>query len=581
MKDFFKYLFAGLIGTFIALGIIVIIVVIAIAGITSEGDTEELKDNSILHLTFKDEISDRSSVKPNLSAFSIEKKAGLSETIKAIKNAEKDEHIKGIYLDLGMLSGGMASVEEIRTTLLDFKKSGKFIISSADYYTHKSYYLASVADSVFMTPQGEIQFTGLSAQIMMYKNLLEKIGIEPEIIRHGKFKSAVEPFMLEQISDANREQTSVFMNSLWNKILLGISLERNISVDSLKMYADNLIIRSDKAALSHKFIDGLIYKDEILDKLKTLSGIKKKDKLNLISLSDYSKIPQTKDKEFSKDKIAVIYAIGEIQSGKSKDETIGSETLSEALRKVREDSTIKAIVLRINSPGGSALASEIIWRETLLMKNKKPFIVSMGDVAASGGYYIAVNADTIVAEPNTITGSIGVFGLLFNAEGLMKTVGVNVSTVNTNSHSDIGSPLRKMDTFERSVIQKGVEDIYQTFINHVAEGRKMTVAQVDSIGQGRVWSGENAKSIGLIDVFGGLDDAILIAAGKAKLTNYRIVKYPEKDKYTEMFEKLMDDSEETAIQEKLGSAYIYYKNLESVKNINGVQARLPFFIDIK
>ncbi len=581
MKDFFKYLFAGLIGTFIALGIIVIIVVIAIAGITSEGDTEELKDNSILHLTFKDEISDRSSVKPNLSAFSIEKKAGLSETIKAIKNAEKDEHIKGIYLDLGMLSGGMASVEEIRTTLLDFKKSGKFIISSADYYTHKSYYLASVADSVFMTPQGEIQFTGLSAQIIMYKNLLEKIGIEPEIIRHGKFKSAVEPFMLEQISDANREQTSVFMNSLWNKILLGISLERNISVDSLKMYADNLIIRSDKAALSHKFIDGLIYKDEILDKLKTLSGIKKKDKLNLISLSDYSKIPQTKDKEFSKDKIAVIYAIGEIQSGKSKDETIGSETLSEALRKVREDSTIKAIVLRINSPGGSALASEIIWRETLLMKNKKPFIVSMGDVAASGGYYIAVNADTIVAEPNTITGSIGVFGLLFNAEGLMKTVGVNVSTVNTNSHSDIGSPLRKMDTFERSIIQKGVEDIYQTFINHVAEGRKMTVAQVDSIGQGRVWSGENAKSIGLIDVFGGLDDAILIAAGKAKLTNYRIVKYPEKDKYTEMFEKLMDDSEETAIQEKLGSAYIYYKNLESVKNINGVQARLPFFIDIK
>ncbi len=581
MKDFFKYLFAGLIGTFIALGIIVIIVVIAIAGITSEGDTEELKDNSILHLTFKDEISDRSSVKPNLSAFSIEKKAGLSETIKAIKNAEKDEHIKGIYLDLGMLSGGMASVEEIRTTLLDFKKSGKFIISSADYYTHKSYYLASVADSVFMTPQGEIQFTGLSAQIMMYKNLLEKIGIEPEIIRHGKFKSAVEPFMLEQISDANREQTSVFMNSLWNKILLGISLERNISVDSLKMYADNLIIRSDKAALSHKFIDGLIYKDEILDKLKTLSGIKKKDKLNLISLSDYSKIPQTKDKEFSKDKIAVIYAIGEIQSGKSKDETIGSETLSAALRKVREDSTIKAIVLRINSPGGSALASEIIWRETLLMKNKKPFIVSMGDVAASGGYYIAVNADTIVAEPNTITGSIGVFGLLFNAEGLMKTVGVNVSTVNTNSHSDIGSPLRKMDTFERSIIQKGVEDIYQTFINHVAEGRKMTVAQVDSIGQGRVWSGENAKSIGLIDVFGGLDDAILIAAGKAKLTNYRIVKYPEKDKYTEMFEKLMDDSEETAIQEKLGSAYIYYKNLESVKNINGVQARLPFFIDIK
>jgi protease-4 len=579
MKSFLKYMFAGLLGSFLALAIIIIIAVVIIASATG-GGTPELKDNSILHLTFNDQISERGSAKPNLMSFSIENKIGLSETVKAIQNAEKDGHIKGIYLDMGFLSGGIASVEEIRTALIHFKKSGKFILAYGEYYTHKSYYLATAADSIFMNPEGEIQFTGLSAQIMMYKTMLEKIGIEPEIIRHGKFKSAVEPFMLNEISPANREQTSVFMKSIWNKILSGISEQRHINIDKLNSFADQLTIRSDKAALENKLIDGLAYKDQIIDKLKYLSGIKKTDKLNLVSLSTYTKIPEAKDKEFSKDKIAIVYAVGEIQSGKGDDDKIGSETLSETLRKVREDSTVKAVVLRINSPGGSSLASEIIWRETFLMKHKKPFIVSMGDVAASGGYYIAANADTIVAEPNTITGSIGVFGMLFNAEGLMKTVGINISTVNTNSHSDIGNPGRKMNSFEHDVMQKGVEDVYQAFISHVAVGRHLSVAQVDSIGQGRVWSGENAKAIGLVDVFGGLDDAVQIAAAKAKLKNYRIARYPEQNKYSEMLKNFTDDTEESFVKEKLGDAYTYYKNLESVKKMKGIQARLPYFIDI-
>jgi len=441
--------------------------------------------------------------------------------------------------------------------------------------------LASVADSLYLTPEGEIQFTGLSAQIMFFKTILEKVGIEPEIIRHGKFKSAIEPFMLDSISPANREQTLTYMGSIWKKILTGIKEERGISIDTLNSLADNLRINSGTAALKNKMIDGLLYNDQVTEVLKRMSGIEKKQKLNLVTVSQYSGSEEEKsEKEFSTNKIAVIYALGEIGMGKGDDETIGSETLSKAIREAREDSSIKAIVLRINSPGGSALASEVIWRETVLAKKAKPFIVSMGDVAASGGYYIACMADTIVAQPNTITGSIGVFGLLFNAKKLMKEVGVNISVVQTNKYADIGSPMRKRTTYERNVIQKGVEDIYKTFITHVSEGRGMTVAQIDSIGQGRVWSGENAIKIGLVDMFGGLDDAIRIASEKAKILNYRIKTYPEKGKYDEIIEGIMKEAKVSTFESEMGEYYQYYKNIKQVKNMKGIQARLPYFLEI-
>ncbi len=423
-SGFFSTIFASMFGALLAGFFVIVGFVIIIAIAANGGDDFEVKENSILHLKFSETISDRSSAKPDLMNLSMETKQGLSSIIKYIKQAKKDENIKGIYLDLGIISAGYATVEEIRNALLDFRSEGKFILSHADYYTHKSYYLATAADKIYLTPEGEVQFTGLSAQIMFYKSILKKIGIAPEIIRHGKFKSAVEPFMLDSMSTANREQTSTYVNSFWGTILKGVSKERGISVGTLNQYADQLSIRSAKTAVELNIIDGLKYQDEIDEELIKLSGTEEKEPY-LVNLTNYVAHGENLENlDFSKDKIAVIYATGEIGMGSGDAESIGSEGLSEAIRKARKDDDIKAIVLRVNSPGGSALASEIIWRETVLAKKAKPFIVSMGDVAASGGYYIACFADTIVAQPNTLTGSIGVFGLLFNAVPVMNEYGV-------------------------------------------------------------------------------------------------------------------------------------------------------------
>ncbi len=585
MKSFFKFMFAGMFGSILALIIVALIGVLVIVGIAKFSDEDiVVKEKSVLKLSFENQIADRSSTQPNISKFSIDTKLGLSDITDAIKTAEKDDNIKGIWLNLSSIPAGVATVEEIRNSLLDFKKSGKFIIANADFYTHKSYYLASTADKIYLTPEGDMQFMGLSAQIMFFKSMLEKIGVEPEIIRHGKFKSAVEPFMLDQMSDANREQTLKYVGSIWNNFLKGISKERKISIENLNLYADSLYIKSAKAALEYKMIDELKYYDMVVDELKTLTEIEKKDDLNTVSLSDYLKTPANYDieniKKYTNKKIAVIYASGQINMGKGDDETIGSASLSKSIREARMDTSVKAIVLRVNSPGGSALASEIIWRETILAKKEKPFIVSMGDVAASGGYYIACFADTIVAEPNTITGSIGVFGLLFNTVELMNKIGVNTSTVNTNKHADIGSPTKKMTPFERAIIQEKIEDIYDTFITHVAEGRGMTKEDIDSIGQGRVWSGKDALDNGLVDVMGGLQIAIDIASQKSGLEDYKIKVYPEKEMFEKIIGDLFKNSKNSIIEEELGETYILYRKFKKVKEIKGIQARLPYFVEI-
>ncbi len=581
MNKFFNYVLASMLGTFFVIVAILIINIIIIIGVISSSDEKvEIENNSILQLNFSHAVADRSSAKPNLSTFKIDKTFSLRSVTKAIKGAKTDDRIKGIYLDLSIVQIGMASLEEIREALKDFKTSGKFIIAHSEYYTHKSYYLASIADKVYLTPEGVVQFTGLSAQIMFYKSMLEKIGVEPEIIRHGKFKSAVEPFMLDKISDANKEQTHKYVGSIWNTILKGVGEERNISIKELNNYADSLLVSSDENSKELKLVDDLLYKDQIFDELKKLSD---SEELKLVTLSDY--LTSTKNIEDilnpKENNIAIIFAEGEIVNGKGGEDKIGSENLSEAIRDAREDESVKAIVFRINSPGGSALASEVIWRETVLAKNTKPFYVSMGNVAASGGYYIACMADTIVAEPNTITGSIGVFGLLFNAKKLMNNVGININAVNTNTYSDMGSPARKMSDYERGVIQKGVEDIYSGFISHVAEGRGMKVAEVDSIGQGRVWSGEDAQKIGLVDVLGGLETTIGFAAKKAGLENYGIKTFPKKDKMEMIIENLVSETKASLIEEELGSSYIYYKRLKDVQSIEGIQTRLPYFLDIR
>ena len=417
---------------------------------------------------------------------------------------------------------------------------------------------------------------------MFYKGALEKLEIEPQIIRHGKFKSAVEPYMLDKMSNANREQTHTFINSIWQQIISGIAKERKISTASIQEIADNMLVQSPEDALKYKLVDKLLYRDEVTAELKGRLGVAEKDKLALVDFSSYFNTPTIRKYDLATPKIAVIYATGAIESGEGDDKTIGSERISKAIAEARKDEKVKAIVLRVNSPGGSALASDVIWREVVLAKKVKPVVVSMGDVAASGGYYIACAASKIYASPNTITGSIGVFGVMFNGQKFLNNkLGITIDTVNTAKHSDLGSIYRPLTADERAVIQQEVEHVYDVFTKKVAEGRKKTQAEIDSIGQGRVWSGADAIKIGLIDAFGGLNEAITDAAKMAKLDKYRIYSLPKQKSTLESLLKKTTESEEARLMEReLGLAYKYYKNLQDVLKSQGIQARLPYSIDI-
>ncbi len=588
MKSFFKYLLATIVGVFIAsfLGFLIMLGIIG-AMVSSADKPVEVKDNSILYLTFDETIVDRAVDNPfsnlNFGPFASAKQLGLNDILKAIENAKEDPKIKGIYIQAVSVAAGGATVEEIRDALIDFKESGKFIISYSDIYSQKAYYLASVSDNIYMNPEGGMEWMGLRGEVMFYKNALEKLGIEPQIIRHGKFKSAVEPFMLDKMSDANREQMLTFMGSIWNHWVKGVSESRNISVEELNRYADEMLISNAKRSVEYGLIDSLIYKDELIDKLKKLTETKDKDDLTTITLAKYIKAPSPiKKKGLAKNKIAVVYAQGEINMGEGQDGTIGSETISKAIREARRDSSIKAIVFRVNSPGGSALASEVIWREVVLAKQTKPVIISMGDLAASGGYYIAAPGDVILASPTTLTGSIGVFGMYFSVkEGMNKKLGLTVDVVKTNKYSDFGSMYRPLTAEERAISQQGVEDIYQTFIGHVAEGRGITKDEVDAVGQGRVWSGANAMDIKLVDEFGGLKRAIAIAAEKAGVEEYRVVDLP---KQKDPIQALMEDLSGNAKMMILGDEFVYiYKQYQQVTNMvknQGVQARMPFEVEM-
>ncbi|MEJ5315597.1 MAG: signal peptide peptidase SppA [Tenuifilum sp.] len=588
MKQFFKYVLATIVGIVIS-SIVIFLMFLGIVGaIVSSADKKEVKiePNSILYVDLKQEIVDRGSEDPfkgfDFASFQPNSPMGLNQILKAIANAKEDSNIKGILLELDAVNAGAATTEEIRNALIDFKSSGKFIYAYSDTYSQKAYYLASVADSVFLNPEGMIEWLGLRSEIMFFKKTLEKLGVEPQILRHGKFKSAVEPFMLDKMSPENREQTLTYVSSIWNQWVNGISETRGISADKLNSMANNMEIFNAKKALENKLVDGLIYKDELIATLKTKLGIEEKKDISSIELKKYFKAPEVAKRKFSKDKIAVIYASGEIGMGEGGDDNIGSEGLSRTIRKARRDSSIKAIVFRINSPGGSALASEVIWREVDLAAKVKPVIVSMGDVAASGGYYIAAPATTIMANPTTITGSIGVFGLFFNLQkALDNKLGITVDVVKTNDHADFFSVYRPMTAEEKAVGQMFIEQTYQTFIGHVSAGRGIPVEQVDAIGQGRVWSGVNAKDIKLVDEFGGLTDAIKLAAEKAGLENYRLVELPKQKK---LFEQLMEDMSAEAkawmLKDELGLSFKAYNRIKSMLNNQGVQARIPYDIEV-
>ncbi|MBI1288307.1 MAG: signal peptide peptidase SppA [Flavobacteriales bacterium] len=589
MKQFFKFMFASAFG--LVLGIFLLFGIFAGIGASmSDKQTVEVKDKSVLHIKFDQEVKERGSENPfgnlDIGPFAEKGSIGLNDIIASLENAAKDEKIKGIYLDVTSIPAGMATIEEIRNALLKFKESGKWIVAYSEIYTQKAYYVASVADEIWLNPQGMVEWRGLGSQMMFLKGLFEKLEVEPQIIRYGKFKSAVEPLMLDKMSEANRMQTMTYMSDLWNKMVNGIAEGRGKSAAELDKMAQDATIQNAKDAKENGLVDELLFKDEVLANLRTRLELEKEDdKINFIGLGKYKDAPKVKgddEKASHKEKIAVVYAVGSIEGGQGNDETIGSEKISEEIRKARKDDKIKAIVLRVNSPGGSALASDVIWREVVLAKAEKPVVVSMGDVAASGGYYISCAADSIVAQPNTITGSIGVFGVLMNAQKFINNkLGITVDTVKTNRFADLGTPLRPLTPVERDIVQNGVNEIYFEFISKVAEGRGMTTDQVDSIGQGRVWSGEDALQIGLVDKLGGIEDAIAIAARMAELENYRVVEYPaKKDPMQKMIEDFTGKGEEALLQHRLGHYYEYVKDVEDLMKMEGVQARLPYQIYI-
>ncbi len=587
MKQFLKFTLATIVGVIITtlLGILILFGVIgAIAG--SKESVTTLKPNSVYIIKLEGNLIDRSEEDPFSAAFAqamgktAEKSMGLDDLLANIEKAKNDANIVGIYLNGGSLSGGFASFKEIRNALIDFKKSGKFIVAYADNYSQKDYYLVSVANKILINPQGMLELKGLSAQTMFFKNTLDKLGIEMQIVKVGTYKSAVEPLITTKMSDANREQVTVYMGSIWKTFLTEVSAARKISVEKLNAYADEMLMfQPTEKAKQYGLVDGLVYADEADSILKTfVKGLEKDKEVTLVKHSAMTKLPDTS--KYDKNKVAVIYAVGEITDAAG--EGIVAKDLVKTINDVAKDSAVKAVVLRVSSPGGSAYASEQIWHALNKLKAKKTLIVSMGDYAASGGYYISCMADKIVAQPNTITGSIGIFGVIPNISGLNEKLGLTYDGVKTNKMSDAITVNRKFTPEERDLMQNYVNRGYELFVKRCADGRKMKTEQIKAIAEGRVWTGEDAIKNGLVDKVGGLNDAITLAVTKAKLKTYNVSEYPEKETFESKFMKSFSDDVETRfLKAQLGEQYKLFKQVRNLDKINGIQARLPYDLNIQ
>jgi len=591
--SFGKVFLASLLAT-VASGIIILIIFFGIISAMLSGFDPKpmtVKENTVLHLKLDSEIGDLSYINFNKTAFQLEKKLGLNDILTGIETAKTDDKIKGIFINASNISTGMATIKEIRDALEDFKTSGKFLVAYNENYTKKGYYLSSVADELYVFPSGMFDFLGLGVESFFLKGALEKLDVKMQIIRgtNNKFKSAVEPLMYDHMSDANREQTQKYLDALWGEMLSAVNKSRGVSIDKLNEIADSVYIRKSAQAVDYKLADGVKYYDEILDLLGQKAGLNKKGEVEFFSFKKYA-IKKGKNKAIKNNRkgenIAVVYAEGEIVDGEGEVGQIGGTSMSRLIREARLDSTIKAVVLRVNSPGGSALASDIIWREIILTKAVKPVIVSMGDVAASGGYYISCAADKIYAQPNTITGSIGVFGVIpYTGDLLKNKLGITIDRVQTNAHS-VYSFNKELTNMEYKTIQQGVDDIYDDFISKVGEGRGMKKFEVDSIGQGRVWAGSDAINIGLVDEFGGLNTAIADAANRVGIDtkDIRVKTFTtiKTNKLIELAENLEEQeqpsTEDTKLQKQLVEMYQYVKLIETN---SGIQARLPylFWID--
>ena len=586
MKDFIKFTFASVLGVVLAGIIFTILGIVTMVGMVASSDTETVvKENSIFVLDLEGTLSERVKDNPLQTLMGEENQAyGLDDILASIQKAKDNEDIKGIYLQTAFLETSFASLEEIRHALLDFKESGKFIVAYADQYTQDMYYLASVADKIIVNPQGSISWHGLASQPIFYKDLLKKVGVEMQIFKVGTYKSAVEPFIATEMSDANREQVTAFMASIWGRLLEDVSASRNIPVETLNKLADEMMdFQPAETYIANGLADTLLYKDGVLDYLKEISGREADESLRTLSLAEMKNVKRNTPLDKSGNIIAVYYAFGGIDDSTSPEEGINSEKVIKDLRKLREDETIKAVVLRVNSPGGSAYGSEQIWREVVLLKEKKPVIVSMGDYAASGGYYISCAADYIVADPTTLTGSIGIFGMFPNMEELLTDkLGLHFDMVKTNKFADMGTLSRPFNSDERAAMQNYINNGYKLFVKRCADGRGMSVEAIEKIAEGRVWTGATAKELGLVDELGGLNKAIEIAAQKAEVEAYSLLTYPSKESF---FSSLMNEGKSNYIEgqlmETLGEAYPSIKFIQNVKDMDRIQARMPFDLRIQ
>ena len=588
---FGKVVLAAFLGTLIALVINFFIKVGVVSSMISNmsKNTETsttVKPNSVLYMKLNYDIPDRTVDNPfgaiDFQSMESIDATGMNDILRNIEHAKTDPNIKGIYMELSSIPTSTATLQEIREKLIEFKESGKFIVTYGESYSQSAYYMASIADKIILNPEGALDLHGMASQITFYKHLLDKLDVEMQIVRgpNNRFKSAVEPYFLDKMSEANREQMDKLLGTLWGQILQGISQSRNISVEQLNQIADNLetYFDADKA-LEYGLVDNLYYKDQVLDELKGLTGSNKS--INAVGNANYAK--SYKDKNVSKNEVAIIYASGQIYDGKGDETTnIYSENLSKTIRKAREDNNVKAVVLRVNSPGGSAVASAIIGRELDLTKEVKPVIVSMGNYAASGGYWISAKGDYIFADPTTLTGSIGVFGTFPNAKGFLNDkVGLTFDVAKTNENAEFPNYTEPLTEFQYSKLQEMVAKTYDDFTKRVAEGRNLSQTFVDSIGQGRVWAGADAISLGLVDKLGDMEDAIAYAAEKANLGgDYKVTEWPkQKDYFTRIMESINgngSDQLDAAMKQRLGVYYDYFKGLDNLQKNTGIQARLPF-----
>ncbi len=589
MKTFLKMLLAVIAGMIITGILFFVIMLSVVSGIAASGKKAvAIPEKSVLVIKTGAMITDRTQSNPftmfDPIARSFTQTTGLNDLLKNLRKAADDDNVSGILIETGTMPSGWATADELRTALEEFKKSGKFIYSYADYIMmQESYFISTAADAIWINPTAMLDFKGLAAEVTFYKDALEKLGVEVQVIRHGKFKGAVEPYMLDKLSDENRLQISAYMGSIWKHVAGVISEARGVPVERVMSLADSLAGYHPEMMTAAGLIDGPLYRDQLEDTIRKAADIEEGKKINYVSMSKYSKVLLKEGSKISRSKIAVLFAEGSIVNGEGDDSNIGGSRYAAEMRKLRLDTTVKAVVFRVNSRGGSVIASDMIWREVELTSGVKPVVVSMGNYAASGGYYISAPAGKIMASPVTVTGSIGVFGLIPNAAILLdKKLGISSDIVRTNAHSDFPSVTRALNTFERETMQASIERTYSNFIGLVASGRGMRQSAVDSIGQGRVWSGSDAATLGLVDTFGGLNDAVREAASLAGLEEYRIIEKPEAvDFYTKLLKQMTEEMRIKAIRNELGEISRYYFDLKEIISSGGILATLPYYLEIR